>query len=92
MADEKKVDVEELSPICRRAFLQKVKKVGFGALAVGAVASSGGCFIPAPTPATGGGGGGVATSGGNCGYCDGGGRDYSHCDGSYCNYINYADG
>ena len=26
------------------------------------------------------------------GYCDGCGRDYDHCDGAYCNYINYVDG
>ena len=33
-------------------------------------------------------------SGPSCldGYCDGCGRDYDHCDGTYCNYINYADG
>jgi len=28
----------------------------------------------------------------NCGYCNGAGRNYYHCDGNYCNYINYADG
>jgi hypothetical protein len=91
MSDEKKLETgEELSPICRRAFLRKVRNVGFGAVAVGAVVSTGsGCFIPAPTPAS---GGGAATSGGNCGYCNGDGRDYSHCDGAYCNYVNYADG
>ncbi|MGQ9651185.1 MAG: hypothetical protein ACUVXJ_13830 [Phycisphaerae bacterium] len=26
-----------------------------------------------------------------CGYCDGAGQDYSHCDGSYCDYTNYGD-
>ena len=27
----------------------------------------------------------------NCGYCDGEGQDYEHCDGEYCDYGNYAD-
>jgi len=27
-----------------------------------------------------------------CGYCNGSGRSYSHCDGEYCNYANYSDG
>jgi hypothetical protein len=26
-----------------------------------------------------------------CGYCNGPGRNYEHCDGMYCDYIDYTD-
>ena len=35
---------------------------------------------------------GAEKDGEACGYCNGPGRDYSHCDGDYCDYINYSDG
>lgn len=72
-------DKKNLSPIARRAFF---KKVG-GAAVAGVVAGVGinaltGCIYSDYSD--------------SCGYCNGGGRNYYHCDGSYCNYINYCDG
>ena len=84
MAHERPEQSEPLSPISRRAFFHRV---GARALKLGvlgtAIASSGQeCTIPIPD---------VVLRGRNCGYCDGPGRDYDHCDGDYCDYINYGD-
>ncbi len=92
---------EQLSPISRRAFFKQIgeKAAGLGALsAIVALGGGGSCdlgdvlddlegVVYSEGGYTEGGGGG-----GNCGYCDGAGRDYYHCDGNYCDYINYSDG
>ena len=65
-----------LSPISRRAFF---KRLGQGAVALG---SLGALSIMGACP---------SVPVGNCGYCNGTGRDYYHCDGDYCDYINYVD-
>ena len=78
---------KNLSPIARRTFFKKAG--GAAMLGVGVVAGA----------ALVGGTQGCASysdygdsSGGSCGYCNGCGRSYYHCDGSYCNYGNYGDG
>ncbi len=86
---------ERLSPISRRAFF---RRVGIGSVQLGAlgalVAMSRGCTLPSGLEGLINDGGFLPSSpetGDNCGYCDGAGRDYYHCDGNYCDYINYAD-
>jgi len=80
---EKERRPESLSPISRRAFFRGagVNALKLGAL--GAAAASMGadnrCNIN------------VNPGDGSCGYCDGEGRDYEHCDGDYCDYVNYSD-
>jgi hypothetical protein len=74
---------KNLSPIARRTFFKKAG--GVAMLGVGVVV--GATLV--------GGAQGCATYSDysdNCGYCDGCGRNYYHCDGSYCNYGNYGDG
>ena len=71
-SSDKSNDKKSLSPISRRAFFRQVAKYGITAAAVAAVSAL-----------MSGCGGGT-----NCGYCDGVGQDYTHCDGDYCDYLN----
>jgi hypothetical protein len=70
---------KNLSPIARRAFF---KKAG-GAAIIGVGVIAGAALV--------GGTQGCVAYSDNCGYCDGCGRNYYHCDGSYCNYGDYGD-
>ena len=67
-----------LSPISRRAFFQDM---GVRALKLGMLGAAAGSI----------GADAECSLERNCGYCDGAGRDYDHCDGDYCDYINYSD-
>ena len=66
---------EKLSPISRRAFFKKTAVTSLG-VAAGAAFVGEGCAY---------------SDAGSCGYCDGAYRNYYHCDGDYCDYINYSD-
>ena len=74
--------VDQLSPISRRAFFRnlgtKALKLGILGTAAASLGSEddGGCRLYIDA---------------NCGYCDGEGQDYEHCDGEYCDYANYSD-
>ncbi len=74
---------QSLSPISRRAFFQRMGARALKLGVLGAAAASAGqdgqCNI------------GVGDADGWCGYCNGAGSDYDHCDGDYCDYANYGD-
>ena len=83
-----------LSPISRRAFFKDMgsKVLATGALGIAAAGAMGqnpsDCQNPVYSD------GGYSNGGysdGSCGYCNGLGRDYYHCDGDYCDYLNYSD-
>jgi hypothetical protein len=72
---------KNLSPIARRAFFKKAgaaAAVGVGLIAGAALGGTQGCVTYSN----------YSDSGGSCGYCNGYQRNYYHCDGSYCNYLN----
>lgn len=84
MSNEIERRADQLSPISRRAFFQnlgsKALKLGIlGTAAASLGSDDGGCRIK------------LRYADENCGYCDGEGQDYEHCDGEYCDYANYAD-
>jgi uncharacterized protein YidB (DUF937 family) len=78
-----------LSPISRRAFFKKLGKSAAALGGLGVLVGAAGCDDILGTLLDSYDGGGY---GNNCGYCNGCGRNYYHCDGSYCDYINYSDG
>jgi len=83
MSRESDGQAEPLSPISRRAFF---REMGTKALKVGLVGTAVASLGQQTVTIEGCGGGR------NCGYCDSQGSDYDHCDGDYCDYINYEDG
>ena len=87
MSRESDGQAESLSPISRRAFFRQMgtKALKLGALgaAAGSLGPDSQCNLSDIV---------YVDIGDNCGYCDGEGRDYDHCDGDYCDYINYEDG
>ncbi len=70
-------ETRQLNSVSRRAFFRDGIRAALGLGAIaGLVASSAGCDY----------------DDGVCGYCDGCSRNYYHCDGMYCDYLNYPDG
>ncbi len=98
--DQIKEEPRPLSPISRRALFRKMAKITLG---VGVAVLGGGALLNVAAC-----GDNYSDSYSessysesrysessytdNCGYCNSCGRNYTHCDGMYCNYTDYADG
>lgn len=93
MPDQSAHRVDTLSPISRRAFFRRMGRSAVRLGILGAAAGSAGQRCDRPLPIDIDDPDGYSDFGypDNCGYCDTTGRDYEHCDGDYCDYINYAD-
>ena len=83
MPQQNKPESESLSLISRRTFFHGIGRRAIKLGLLGAAAASIGNESECPI---------VFTNDDTCGYCDGCGQDYDHCDGDYCDYGDYGDG
>jgi len=91
--NQSKEDARPLSPISRRALFKKMAKITLG---VGVAALGGGALLNVAcdtysdsyTESSYTESYSDSSYTDNCGYCEYSSKDYTHCDGMYCNYTN----